>query len=232
MDRAIEIDLRSPADRARHESPDRPSGASRVSDTEGRDDADAGAAETGRDRPHRHRAGCHGADGSRAARQRGSQADRRGGVHLRLPDGHELRRLVRVLRRQVRRRSTRRPINQLYNTARVYTPKDTAIVTPNSDTPYSFVCAWTCAPSRSCCAVPEIEKSRYFSVQLVDMYTFNYGYIGSRTTGNGAGMLHDRRPELEGRDARRASTRCSGARRSSRSRSSARSSSTRPTSRT
>src|SRR5262245_44659560 len=31
------------------------------------------------------------------------------------------------------------PINQLYNTARVYTPKDTAIVTPNSDTPYSFV---------------------------------------------------------------------------------------------
>src|SRR5262245_15159627 len=29
--------------------------------------------------------------------------------------------------------------NQFYNTARVYTPKDTAIVTPNSDTPYSFV---------------------------------------------------------------------------------------------
>src|ERR1700737_4716535 len=31
------------------------------------------------------------------------------------------------------------PLNQLYNTARVYTPKDTTIVTPNSDTPYSFV---------------------------------------------------------------------------------------------
>src|SRR5262245_33134373 len=31
------------------------------------------------------------------------------------------------------------PVNQLYNTARVYTPQDTAIVTPNSDTPYSFV---------------------------------------------------------------------------------------------
>src|SRR4029450_5183862 len=30
------------------------------------------------------------------------------------------------------------PFNQLYNTARVYTPKDTAIVTPNSDTPYSL----------------------------------------------------------------------------------------------
>jgi hypothetical protein len=31
------------------------------------------------------------------------------------------------------------PINQLYNTARVYTPQDTTIVTPNSHTPYSFV---------------------------------------------------------------------------------------------
>jgi hypothetical protein len=31
------------------------------------------------------------------------------------------------------------PFNQLYNTARVYTPEDTAVVTPNSDTPYSFV---------------------------------------------------------------------------------------------
>src|SRR5215831_19059882 len=31
------------------------------------------------------------------------------------------------------------PLDQLYNTARVYTPQDTTIVTPNSDTPYSFV---------------------------------------------------------------------------------------------
>ena len=31
------------------------------------------------------------------------------------------------------------PFNQLYNTARVYTPADTAVVTPNSDTPYSFI---------------------------------------------------------------------------------------------
>jgi hypothetical protein len=31
------------------------------------------------------------------------------------------------------------PFNQIYNEARVFTPKDTAIITPNSDTPYSFV---------------------------------------------------------------------------------------------
>lgn len=77
------------------------------------------------------------------------------------------------------------PINQLYNTARVYTPKDTAVVTPNSDTPYSFVAMDLRAEPFVICN-PEIEKTRYFSIQLVDMYTFNYGYAGSRTTGNGA----------------------------------------------
>ena len=43
------------------------------------------------------------------------------------------------------------PFNQINNEARVFTYKDTAIVTPNSDTPYSHRCGWTCAPSRSCC---------------------------------------------------------------------------------
>jgi hypothetical protein len=78
------------------------------------------------------------------------------------------------------------PFNQLYNTARVFTPKDTAVVTPNSDTPYSFFCADLRAEP-VVFTVPEIEKSRYFSVQLVDWYTFNIGYVGSRTTGNGGG---------------------------------------------
>jgi hypothetical protein len=77
------------------------------------------------------------------------------------------------------------PLNHLYNTARVYTPADTTVVTPNSDTPYSFVAMDLRAEPFVICN-PEIEKSRYFSVQLVDLYTFNFGYIGSRTTGNGA----------------------------------------------
>jgi hypothetical protein len=80
------------------------------------------------------------------------------------------------------------PFNQIHNMARVYTPKDTAVVTPNSDTPYSFFCADLRAEP-VVVSVPQIEKSRYYSVQLVDMYTFNYGYIGSRATGNGAGTF-------------------------------------------
>src|SRR3954470_9557948 len=49
------------------------------------------------------------------------------------------------------------PFNQLYNTARVCTPKDTAVVTPNSDTPYSFFCADLRAEP-VVFTVPEIEK--------------------------------------------------------------------------
>jgi hypothetical protein len=33
------------------------------------------------------------------------------------------------------------PFNQIHNSANVFTPQDTAIVTPNSDTPYSFLWA-------------------------------------------------------------------------------------------
>jgi hypothetical protein len=68
------------------------------------------------------------------------------------------------------------PINQLYNTARVYTPQDTTIVTPNSDTPYSFVAMDLRAEPYVFCN-PEIEKSRYFSVQLIDMYTLAKGRL-------------------------------------------------------
>lgn len=89
------------------------------------------------------------------------------------------------------------PFNQLYNTARVYTPADVAVVTPNSDTPYSFVWADLRAEPLVI-SVPNIEKSRYYSVQLTDLYTFNYGYIGSRATGNDAGSYMIAGPRWKG----------------------------------
>jgi hypothetical protein len=78
------------------------------------------------------------------------------------------------------------PFNTVVSDPHVYTPKDTAVVTPNSDTPYSFLQADLRAEPIVFC-VPDIEKDRYYSVQLTDMYTFNYGYVGSRATGNIAG---------------------------------------------
>lgn len=78
------------------------------------------------------------------------------------------------------------PFNQILNEARVFTYKDTAIITPNSDTPYSL--AWLDLRAEPMVlSVPKVRKSRYYSVMLCDGNTFNYGYIGSRATGNGAG---------------------------------------------
>jgi hypothetical protein len=78
------------------------------------------------------------------------------------------------------------PFNTVVSDPHVYTPKDTAVVTPNADTPYSFLQADLRAEPIVFC-VPDIEKTRYYSVQLTDLYTFNYGYVSSRATGNVAG---------------------------------------------
>ena len=78
------------------------------------------------------------------------------------------------------------PWNTLVNNARVYTPDDKAIQTPNSDTPYSFVGADLRAEPLVI-TVPAVDKGRYYSIQFIDMYTFNFAYVGSRATGNGPG---------------------------------------------
>ncbi len=78
------------------------------------------------------------------------------------------------------------PFNTIANEPKVYTPADTAIVTPNSDTPYSWLFLDLRAEPVVLC-VPEIDKDRYYSVMLTSQYTFNFGYIGSRATGNDAG---------------------------------------------
>jgi hypothetical protein len=78
------------------------------------------------------------------------------------------------------------PFNQIYNFKNVATPKDTAVVTPNSDTPYSIL--WLDLGAEPIVvSVPAVEKSRYYTVQLIDGNTFNFGYIGSRATGSDAG---------------------------------------------
>ncbi len=78
------------------------------------------------------------------------------------------------------------PWNQIRNISNVYTPADTAVQTPNSDTPYS----WAGLDLRAepiVLSVPKIDKNRYYSIQFTDAYTFNFNYAGTRTTGNDAG---------------------------------------------
>ena len=89
------------------------------------------------------------------------------------------------------------PFNQIKNETRVFTYKDTAVVTPNSDTPYSNV--WLDLRAEPMViSVPAVDKKRYYSVQLVDGNTYNYGYIGSRATGNQPGAYLIVGPDWKG----------------------------------
>jgi hypothetical protein len=89
------------------------------------------------------------------------------------------------------------PWNQLVNLPRVFTSEDKAVQTPNSDTPYSFV-GMDLRREPIVLTVPAIEKKRYYSIQLIDLYTHNFAYIGSRTTGNEAGRFLIASPRWKG----------------------------------
>jgi hypothetical protein len=88
-------------------------------------------------------------------------------------------------------------INHLKSDANVFTPADKTVQTPNSDTPYSFT--WLDLRAEPMViTLPPIEASRYYSVQLIDLYTFNFDYLGTRTTGNGGGNFLIAGPNWKG----------------------------------
>lgn len=78
------------------------------------------------------------------------------------------------------------PWNEVHSVARVFTPADTAVQTPNSDTPYSMLGADLRAEPLVLTA-PPMDKDRYYSLQFIDGYTYNFAYVGSRATGNEGG---------------------------------------------
>jgi len=89
------------------------------------------------------------------------------------------------------------PFNQIANAANVFTYKDTAVVTPNSDTPYSVV--WMdLRVEPLVLSVPPVDPKRYYSVMLCDGNTYNYGYIGTRATGSEAGDYMVAAPDWKG----------------------------------
>jgi hypothetical protein len=87
--------------------------------------------------------------------------------------------------------------NEIWNDSKTFAPKDTAIVTPNADAPYSMLQADLRAEPLVIC-VPAVDRKRHYSVQLTDLYSFNYGYIGSRATGNDAGCHLIAGPDWKG----------------------------------
>lgn len=78
------------------------------------------------------------------------------------------------------------PFNKLSCDARLFTPEDKAVVTPNSDTPYCMF--WVdLRDEPQVISLPEIEAERFYHFQLIDLYTHNFAYLGTLTTGNKAG---------------------------------------------
>jgi hypothetical protein len=89
------------------------------------------------------------------------------------------------------------PFNQIKNEARVFTYQDTAIITPNSDTPYSLL--WMDLRAEPIVlSVPAVDKKRYYAVMLCDGNTYNFGYIGSRATGSEPGSYLVVGPDWKG----------------------------------
>ncbi|MDN5850760.1 MAG: DUF1254 domain-containing protein, partial [Nitrococcus sp.] len=89
------------------------------------------------------------------------------------------------------------PFNHIFSMHHVATPEDTAVITPNSDTPYSMM-FMDLRAEPMVISVPAVEKSRYYAVQLIDNNTYNFGYIGSRATGSEAGTYMVAGPDWNG----------------------------------
>ncbi len=80
------------------------------------------------------------------------------------------------------------PFNQLVHKSVLLGPEYTTIVRPNNDTFYSV--AWLDLRAEPMIIqVPAIEDGRYYSFQLIDLYTHNFAYIGTRATGFDAGTF-------------------------------------------
>ena len=74
--------------------------------------------------------------------------------------------------------------NRYRHYAQSFTPANHDIVTPNNDTPYSW--AWFDLRAEPIVLqVPAVD--RYYVVQLIDLFTHNFAYVGARATGQQAG---------------------------------------------
>ena len=92
----------------------------------------------------------------------------------------------------------RAPFNQIWHNRRAAAPDDDSTVVPNADTMTSS--AWLDLRSEPVViTLPKIDAGRYYSVQLVDLQTFNFAYLGTRTFGNDGGSFAIVGPHWKGR---------------------------------
>ena len=89
------------------------------------------------------------------------------------------------------------PFNTLGCVARVFTPADRTVVSPNSDTPYCM--GWMDLRAEPVVlSVPAMDEGRFYHFQLIDGYTHNFAYVGSLSTGSEAGAYLFVAPDWDG----------------------------------
>jgi hypothetical protein len=89
------------------------------------------------------------------------------------------------------------PFNAFRHESRLPDAASADAVTPNLDTLHSS--AWLDLRAEPMViSVPEMPDRRYFHLQLVDMYTHNFAFIGSRATGTNGGHYLIAGPGWEG----------------------------------
>ena len=95
------------------------------------------------------------------------------------------------------------PFNTFCNSKHLATPTTRLVVSPNVDTLYST--AWLDLREEPLLlSVPRVTNQdgvtpRYYSMQMVDAYTYNFEIVGSRTTGNSPQVFLIAGPNWSGR---------------------------------
>ncbi len=88
--------------------------------------------------------------------------------------------------------------NDLYHATELVGPEGSLVPTPNNDTMYSSS-ALDLSTEPIVLSVPAFEDpERYYSFQMIDAYTCNFDYVGTRTTGTEAGDYIISGPEWSG----------------------------------
>ena len=128
--------------------------------------------------------------------------DRQGGLHLRLPDGGQLPRACTPTSSTRTIPSTRAAGTRSTTPQGSTRPTDTAIQTPNSDTPYSAVGA-DLRTEPLVLTVPPIEQDRYYSLQFIDALHLQLRLRRQPHHRQRRRQVPTGRTELEGRQTRR-----------------------------
>ena len=90
------------------------------------------------------------------------------------------------------------PFNELTHNAVLLGPEYTTMVRPNNDTFYSNV-IFDLRAEPMILSVPAISDNRYYSWQLIDLFTHNVAYVGTRETGFKAGKYLIAGPNWSGK---------------------------------